>query len=59
MKALAKIMAELPRTYKSYRKFIDDNMFGEGEEEVVHPAQKEQREFTKRFNAAIEKEKAR
>ena len=38
MKNLATLSAELPGTYKSFRKFINNNVFGEGEEEVVHPS---------------------
>lgn len=59
MKSLAVMSVELPRTYKSFRKFIDDNVFGEGEEEVVHPSAGEQTEFNRKFAADVEEEKAR
>ena len=58
MKSLATMSVELPRTYKSFRKFIDNNVFGEGEEEVVHPSVEKQREFRRKLNADIEEEKA-
>ena len=59
MKSLGSMDAELPSLAKSLRKFINDHVFGEGEEEVVHPDDKEQREFTKKFNADVEEERAR
>ena len=59
MKSLTKMSVELPGTYKSFRKFIDDNVFGEGEEEVVHPSEEAQRKFVTKFDAEFEKEKAR
>ena len=59
MKSLATMMDELPDVYMSYKKFINDNVFGEGEEEVVHPGDKEQREFMKKFSVEIRDEKAR
>lgn len=58
MKSLATMVVELPGVYKSYKKFVNNNVFGEGEE-VVHPGEKEQREFAKMFNADFEEEKAR
>ena len=59
MKSLASIEAQLPSLAKSLRKFINDSVFGEGEEEVVHPDDREQMEFTKKFNADVEEERAR
>jgi len=59
MKSLAKMRIELPDTYKSYKTFMSENVFGEGEEEVVHVNDEEQREFMKKFGADIEDEKAR
>ena len=48
---------KLPDTYESYKKFVNDNVFGEGEEEVVHPNEQEQREFMEKFSADVEEEK--
>ena len=58
MKSLATMVVELPRTYESFRKFIDRNVFGEGEEEVVHPSVETQRGFLRKFYADVEEEKA-
>ena len=54
---LVKMMAtRLPDIYKSYRKFIDDSVFGEGEQEEVHPDEEEQRGFMKKFYTEVEEE---
>ena len=59
MKDLARIAVDTPWIYESFRKFINDNVFGEGEEEVVDPRTEKQREFKRKFSADIEEEKAR
>ena len=56
MKSVKTMATRLPDVYKSYRKFIDDSVFGEGEQEEVHPDEEEQREFTKKFYAEVEEE---
>ena len=50
---------ELPEIHKSCRKFIDDGVFGKGEEEVVHPNEEEQRKFTETFDADFAAAKAK
>lgn len=59
MKSLARMSVELPEIYKSFREFIDNNVFGEEEEEVVHPSMEKQGVFLQKFNAKFEEEKAR
>ena len=60
MKSLRKMKDELPEVYKGYTKFINDRVFGEGEEKTEGPAELEQREFTEQFDAdfAVAKAKA-
>jgi hypothetical protein len=50
---------DLPEIYKSYRKFIDDSVFGEGEKEAVPPDEEEQRRFAERFDTDFAVAKAR
>lgn len=59
MKSVETMATRLPDVYKSYRKFIDDSVFGEGEQEEVHPDEEKQREFTKKFYAEVEEETTR
>ena len=63
MELIQNMRTELIGIYETYRKFIDDNVFGKGEEEVVHPNEEEQRRFTEKFGgefaAAKAKEQAR
>ena len=54
MKSLEQMSVELPGTYESFRKFIDDNVFGRGEAEVVHPSMEKQREFRRKFREGEE-----
>ncbi|KAF9643999.1 hypothetical protein BDM02DRAFT_3132039 [Thelephora ganbajun] len=58
MKLLVTMLTELPGVYNSYRKFIDDNIFGKGEEETVNLSEEEQVEFTEKFHTDIQEEKA-
>jgi hypothetical protein len=62
MRSLAKMQMELHYVYEAYKKFMNDNVFGEGEEEV-HPNGEEQNKFAKKldadFAAAKVKEKAK
>lgn len=51
MRSLIKMHIELPDVYKAYTKFVNDNVFGDGEEEAVHPNDEEQRGFMTRFDA--------
>ena len=50
---------ELPEIHKSWRKFIDDSVFGKGEEETVHPNEEEQRRFAETFDADFSAAKAK
>jgi len=58
MKSLTRMSVELPDTYRSFRKFIDENVFGEGEEEAIHPREAQQRGFEAKLGADFEEEKA-
>ena len=60
MKSLRKMKDELPEVYKGYTKFINDRVFGEGEEKIEGPAEQEQRKFAEQFDAdfAVAKAKA-
>ena len=51
MKSLDCMRSVLPKVYQAYRKFIDDNVFGEEEKEEVYPIEKEQRKFKEKFDA--------
>ena len=58
MKLLKKMKRELPKVHKACMKFINDNVFAEGEEEVLHPNEKEQRRFAERFDGEFMAAKA-
>jgi len=49
MKSLERMQNELPEVYKMYKKFIDDNVFGEGEKELAH-LDEEQKGFAEKFD---------
>ena len=51
MKSLDNMRCVLPKVYNAYKKFIDDNVFGEEEKEEVHPIEKDQRKFKEKFDA--------
>jgi len=62
MKSLEKMQSGLPEVYKAYRKFIDDNVFGDGEKELAHPNEEHKKfaeKFDAEFAAAKVKEQAR
>ena len=56
MKSLGKVSDEMPTASYAYKKFMDDNVFGKGEEEVVHPDEEEQRGFMAKFDVEINDE---
>ena len=51
MKSLRKMKDELPEVYKAYKKFINNSVFGEGEEEIVGPGERKERKFAEQFDA--------
>lgn len=59
MKTLATMAVELPEVYDSYRRFVDANVFGEGEQETEDRNREERAKFMKNFYADVEEEKAR
>jgi len=59
MKSLATAAVELPQAYASFQEFINNKVYGEGQEEELRPDEVAQRVFTKRFYAEVEKTKAR
>ena len=56
MKSLGKVSDKMPTASYAYKKFMDNNVFGKGEEEVVHPDEEEQRGFMAKFDVEINDE---
>ena len=50
---------ELPEVYKAYEKFINDSVFGEGEEEIVSLGERKERKFAEQFDADFAVAKAK
>jgi hypothetical protein len=55
LKALAEMETRLPKTYKSYKKFININVLGEEEGKMGDTEGKDQTEFAKMFYADMDK----